>query len=163
MAWKDHMAALVRKWPFSWLLVQAVRFFVPRQRVGVALVALNDRNEVFMLKHVYHPDVPWGLPGGWLGRDEAPDAALVREIREETGLTVNIGEPLLVRHVEDPAHIILAYAGRVPEGHGLALSAEILEARWFPLDRLPKPLHPFTLEAIAAMRAHPVKAATTAE
>ncbi len=163
MAWKAHMAALVRRWPFSWLLVQAVRFFVPRQRVGVALVALNDRNEVFMLKHVYHPDVPWGLPGGWLGRDEAPATALAREIREETGLTADIGEPLLVRHVEDPAHIILAYTGHVPQGNGLVLSAEILDAGWFPLDSLPQPLHPFTLEAIAAAQSQPVEAGAMAK
>lgn len=116
-----------------------------------------------MLKHVYHPDVPWGLPGGWLGRDEAPEAALAREIREETGLSADIGEPLLVRHVEEPAHIILAYAGHVPERNGLVLSAEILEAGWFPLDSLPRPLHPFTLEAIAATQTQPVAVDAVAE
>lgn len=144
------MAAWVRRWPFSWLLVQGVRLFVPRQRVGVALVALNDRGEVFMLKHVYHPDVPWGLPGGWLGRNEAPVAALAREVREETGLTAEIGEPILVRHETAPPHLILAYAGSISPDETPVLSAEILEWAWFSPDDLPRPLHPFTLEAIAA-------------
>ena len=33
----------------------------------------------------------WELPGGHARRDEAPEAALVREIREETGVDVEVG------------------------------------------------------------------------
>ena len=36
----------------------------------------------------------WSLPGGRIEADESPEAAVVREVREETGLTVRAGAPV---------------------------------------------------------------------
>mgnify|MGYP002761575552 FL=1 len=38
--------------------------------------------------------VTWELPGGRMGASEAPIVALKREITEETGLSVTVGEPI---------------------------------------------------------------------
>ena len=84
-AWKESVARLVRRQPFRRMLARGVRIVVPRQRVGVSLVAFNTDEEVFLLRHVFHTAIPWGLPAGWLARDEAPARGVARELREETG------------------------------------------------------------------------------
>lgn len=147
--WKEGIARLVRHSPFDRLMAWGVRLTVPRQRVGVALVTFNANEEVLLLRHVFHTANPWGLPGGWLARNEAPGDGLTRELREELGLGVVLDGPIHVSHEKAPAHIILAYLGRLQPGP-MRLNAEIIEARWFGLDRLPRPLWPFTERAIAA-------------
>jgi ADP-ribose pyrophosphatase YjhB (NUDIX family) len=151
-SWKEGVASLVRRQPFSGMMAWGVRAAVPRQRVGVALVAFNDNEDVFLLKHVFHTANPWGLPGGWLARDEAPARGVARELREETGLSAVIGPAVCVAHKPAPvAHIALAYLGWIAPGP-LTLNAEVLEGRWFAADALPRPLASFTLQAIDAAR-----------
>lgn len=145
------MARLIRRQPFSGMMAWGVRAAVPRQRVGVALVAFNTDEEVFLLRHVFHTAIPWGLPGGWLARDEAPAHGVARELREETGLSAVIGPAVCVAHEPSPPHIALAYLGWIAPGP-MALNAEVLEGRWFAADELPQPLAPFAQRAIAAAR-----------
>lgn len=151
LSWKQRAADLTELGPVKWVLSRGIQALVPRQRIGVALVAFNSRDQLFMLKHVFHPGAPWGLPGGWLGRNEDPAKGVVRELKEETGLTVTIGPPAYVAYGSVPNHIGIAYSGHIHDGL-LKLNSEILEARWFDLDDLPGPLHPFTIKAIDAAR-----------
>ena len=51
---KESLARLMRRRPFRQLMAWGVRMAVPRQRVGVALVAFNHNEEVFLLRHVFH-------------------------------------------------------------------------------------------------------------
>lgn len=148
-AWKEGIAHLVRRPPFDRLMAWGVRMAVPRQRVGVALVTFNADEEVLLLRHVFHTANPWGLPGGWLARDEAPADGLIRELREELGVGVALDAPILVAHDQSPPHIILAYLGWLRSGP-LRLNAEIIEARWFGPDRLPRLPRPFAEQAITA-------------
>lgn len=152
--WKMKAAKWIRNPLIGWLMGLAVRLAVPRQRVGVALIALNEANEVFMLRHVFHPHFEWGLPGGWLKKNEAPEAGVLRELREETGLTAVLGRAVSISHSLHPPHIGIAYVGQLNTGK-VQLSHEIIEARWFDLDNLPVPLSPHTQQAIhAAVQEH---------
>lgn len=45
----------------------------------------------------------WTFPGGFLEEDEAPDEGLIREVREETGLRVEVNGLIAVRHAQTDA------------------------------------------------------------
>lgn len=52
---------------------------------GVAAIARNRRREILLVRHSYQPG--WMLPGGGVGRAEPPTDAIMRELREEVGMT----------------------------------------------------------------------------
>lgn len=166
-AWKEGIARLVKRRPLAGVMALGVRLVIPRQRVGVALVTFNADEEVLLLRHTFHTVYSWGLPGGWLGRNEPPADGLRRELREETGLVASVGPPVHVAHGNMPGHIVMAYLGWVNSGP-IRLNSEIIEARWFGVSQLPRPLWPFTEEAIATglalsrMLAHPANTPMTA-
>jgi 8-oxo-dGTP pyrophosphatase MutT (NUDIX family) len=68
----------------------------------------------------------WGLPGGGVEADEAPDRAVVREVWEESGQLIEVGELALVQtghwigraptgRLEDFHAIRLVYRGSCPD------------------------------------------------
>jgi 8-oxo-dGTP diphosphatase len=144
------MARLIRIPVLHHLLAWGVRLTVPRRRVGVALVALNDNGQILLLRHVFHPAAPWGLPGGWLNRRETPAAAALRELYEETGLTARLGPVVHVDGETKPDHVGIAYMGYINQPATMKLSSEIIEAAWFDHTQLPTSLYPFVQQAIQA-------------
>lgn len=143
------MAHVVRWPPVHQLMVWGIRVVVPRHRVGVGVVAMDEADHVLMLKHVFHPQTPWGLPGGWMGRDETPQTCALRELQEETGLQATLGPVVHVGYDVRMLGLNVAFLAHTTPGP-VTLSPEILSARWFAVDSLPSPLLPFTREAIMA-------------
>ncbi|MCA9977389.1 MAG: hypothetical protein KC413_16635, partial [Anaerolineales bacterium] len=52
--WKQQMARLVRLPFMNWLMYLGIYLVVPRHRVGVTAVALDDQQRVLLLRHVFH-------------------------------------------------------------------------------------------------------------
>ena len=146
-SWKHYVAGWVKRPFLRHIMTLGIRLIVPRQRTGVALVVFNRDNRLLLLKHVFHPATPWGLPGGWLHRHESPADCAQRELWEETGLTAVIGPPIQTAYQPVPGQIAIAYLGWA-DGEPKALSGEILEAKWVTMDNLPDNLYHFTREAI---------------
>ncbi len=145
--WKRRMARWMQIPGLQKVMVWVVHLTTPRHLIGVNLVVLNEQGDILMLKHVFHPYAPWGLPGGWLGRDEDPRDCALRELREETGLTAVLDQVLVLQRetgVSQIGVIYRAFAQTAP----LQLSSEILEAGWFAPDALPQPLTVSTRQAI---------------
>ena len=106
--------------------------------VGCRVLALDGAGRVLLIRHSYGSG-RWMPPGGGVRRNEHAIAAAGRELREETTCVLNqarevatIVEDLL--GAENQVHII---AGRTT-GEARADGREVIEARFFPLERLPQ-------------------------
>ena len=72
------------------------------------------------------------IPSGYVDRGETLEAALAREIEEETGLTVRVGRLLLTRHKvvrETESDVYFAFALEHLAGEPVARPPEIAEVR----------------------------------
>lgn len=131
-----RIAGLLRRAP--WIIGLLYPFYQltrPRVTMGVVGVLLDDLGRVLLAEHVYHPRMPWGLPGGAINRGEDPADALQREMREELGIEVTVGIPLLVERTY-LGHVDLAFMchGQVQP---LVSSPEILDFNWYRRSDVP--------------------------
>ena len=55
-------------------------------------IVLNAQNQILLVKHTYQPH--WYIPGGGVKKRESAKSAVLRELKEEVGISV-IGEPEL--------------------------------------------------------------------
>ena len=152
---KETIARWVRFAPIKMLMRLAIHVVVARHRLGVAVVGLDERRRILMLKHVFHPISPWGLPGGWLGRHEDPATCALRELKEETGLSAVLGPIVHISSEKKPAHLVITFLAQIQPGP-MRLSSEIIEAGWFSYENRPSPLLKNVEEAlrIAMVKAH---------
>jgi len=103
--------------------------------VGVTGLGVDAQGRVLLARHRFGAP-QWRFLGGFLGRRERVEDALAREIREETGLSIEVGPVLEVVTGFRWARVELVFAFRVIGG-AEALTAEVAELGWFPPDALP--------------------------
>jgi 8-oxo-dGTP diphosphatase len=118
----------------------------PRPAVTVDAIVFRtsgSETEVLLIKRGNSPfEGMWAAPGGFIDMDETPEAAVGRELAEETGIT---GIKLLQYHTygavdRDPRHrtISIAYAGMLLDPDQIAAGGDdAAEAAWFPVSKLP--------------------------
>jgi 8-oxo-dGTP diphosphatase len=115
--------------------VNETRQYPARPIVGVGAVIV-DAGKVVLVKRRYEPLAGrWSLPGGTLEVGETLKAAVIREMREETGLDVEVGPLLEVfdRIITDEAqrvryHFVLVDYLCWPVGGRLEASSDVEEA-----------------------------------
>ncbi len=142
-----------------------------RQRVAAYAVILSgERILLSRLSPSVTSEELWTLPGGGLDHGEDPRDAVVREVREETGLDATVGETARVYSAHLPGvwrdgHRVDAHALRIvydgwvpldsPEPRVLEVDGSTVEAAWQPLDAVldgSVPVVPMVLEALADHR-----------
>jgi len=121
----------------------ACGFVYYRNPVPAAGVILTGRGGVLLVKRRFEPRAgAWCLPAGFMEYGETPEHCARRELREETGLVGRLkGLFGVYAGFDDPrvrAVLVLYVAER--RGGRLKPGDDAIDARFFPLDRLPRPL-----------------------
>lgn len=127
-------------------------------KAGVAVIILNEDNQVLLQKRA---DVGlWGIPSGHVEIGETVSEAVIREVKEETNLDVQIKK--LIGVYSDPDSQVFLYPNgkavhfittcflaEIIGGELKCNSDESLEIKFFDIDNLPENLlkmHPQWLE-----------------
>jgi 8-oxo-dGTP diphosphatase len=89
---------------------------LPKKRISVGIVILNQANEVLMVKPTYKDH--WTLPGGVVDQNESPREACIRETLEETGLKIKPKLILATLYTKDPKYSdesihLMFFAGKI--------------------------------------------------
>lgn len=126
---KRHMKELKKRKP-PLLVVNAV---------------ISREDEVLLIKRGKFPDKgKWVVPGGHVKYYETPEEALKREVKEETGLEIEVIGIILTETDKkglDPRGYHLATTFLVkPIGGRLTKSDEAYDIKWFKLGKLPSNL-----------------------
>ncbi|MHB9998800.1 HAD-IIA family hydrolase [Bacillus spizizenii] len=133
-------------------------------KAGVAGIIIKESSSVLLMKRA--DNGLWGIPSGHVEPGESVEQAIIREIKEETGLTVKVSKMIGV--YSDPSSQTFIYPdGRVSHfitncfqceviGGTLKKSTEeALEVRYFNIHELPDnllPMHPRWLEDALAQK-----------
>lgn len=112
---------------------------------SVAAIIRNDEDHILFCRK--HRETLWGLPAGAIELGETPTQAVIREVREETGLTVDPERILGVyggegkRYTYSNGHqveyLTVVFECRVRSGTLDKDNEEMGELRYFAEDRIP--------------------------
>lgn len=121
--------------------------------LGVGVAAFDNEGRVLMFQHRYQPRDSWQLPGGHAHARERPEAALLRELAEEGGAGVELGELVYVDvSTRWPARTSLFYAARL-KSLPQHVTPEVTGWKLWPSAALPAGVDEKNRRAIDAARA----------
>jgi len=124
-------------------------------RLGVGAVIRNDQNEILLVLRNRNPEKgTWSIPGGKVDPYENLEDCVIREIKEEVNLDVEVKGLLCMAQTirpENEEHWVSAiYEVAVKSGEALNMESDgaIADLKWFRTDQLPANLACFTVPAI---------------
>ena len=121
---------------------------------GLGCGALIERNgKILLIKRLKAPEAGhWSFVGGKVDFGETSRAALIREVWEEVGVTVQLGDLVLLvetPHIEGQHWVSPVYHATIIAGEPQNLEPEKIGAvGWFALDALPTPLAQAVLQVL---------------
>ena len=118
------------------------------KRVDVAYVLLLDEDEknILLVKNKGEGTSYYTLPGGAVEKGETLEKAAVREVKEETGLEVQIDGVFTISEAffEERGHhaIFFTFIGKIIGGEiTISLPEEIEEVTWMAVEEAEKYVH----------------------
>ena len=101
-----------------------------------AFAMIFDEAGRILLCHRTDIDI-WNLPGGRMEYGEAPWETVVREVKEEVGLTVGVEKLIGVYSKKNENDIVYQFLCRVISGTALSADHESDQVGYFHLDEFP--------------------------
>ncbi len=128
-------------------------------RLGVGAVILNNRDEILLVLRNRNPEKgTWSIPGGKVDPYEEMETSVIREVKEEVNLDVEIKELLCTAETIRPENeehwVSVIYEVMIMSGEACNREegGAIGDMRWFPLNELPPNLACFTVPAIEQLK-----------
>lgn len=108
------------------------------EQAGLVTGAVVKREDLYLLVQQGQGDSAgmWNIPAGYVDKNESLEQATMREVKEETGFDIEIGEQLGVWHTSATESIKHAYVGIIKGGEILAQPGEIREVAWVTYEQI---------------------------
>ena len=122
------------------------RTYPDRPFVGVGAVIVDGAARVLLVRRRFEPLAgEWSLPGGAVDVGETLEACVIREMREETGLDVEVGAVIevfdrIMHDVEGRVqyhYVLVDYVCR-PAGGTLMAASDVADVAWAEAAALPE-------------------------
>lgn len=109
----------------------------------VSKVLVENGDKILLIKRATGIDKDkWDAPGGILEKGETPEQCAIREVKEETGLDIEITSFLgyeyheKTRYKNQLQHGTFLYYKGIPSGGKINISNEVSEYKWISLKDL---------------------------
>jgi 8-oxo-dGTP diphosphatase len=105
----------------------------PEPQTVVAAIVTSDRGVLVTRRVDQNP--PWGFTAGWGEPGESPEDTMIREVKEEADLRIQVGEYLGERDHPATGRHMIYYGARPTHGTEIHLGdkGELTEVRWASL------------------------------
>lgn len=112
---------------------------IPKHRISTCVV-ITDKNDNILLVHLNYDRKKWSLPSGVLDYEEGMNEGAIREVKEETGLDIDLGDVIGIYHAVDKRQVVIAFRGIVVGGNLNKRTGETTDAIYWNIDQLPENL-----------------------
>ncbi len=123
-------------------------------KVAVVVLATDEQDRLLYIRRNHEPAMyQWAWPSGFVDAGERVEDAAVREVREETGVEVEIGRLLGVWSETGDQTVVIAFRAAAAGGV-LRPGPEALAAAWIPIGRsasMPGPVFPHDESILASI------------
>ena len=124
-------------------------FFTRPIKVGVSVILVTPDKMVLLVRHSYRGELH--TPGGNLDKNEIFEDAAKRELKEELNVQVDNLKLFTIKQCfkKFKSQIILIFISELTKEPEINIDeVEIIEAKWYPIDDLPKDTSEATKETV---------------
>ena len=116
----------------------------PKFNVAVSMIVINEQTDEILLIQQYGK-LTYILVAGYVNRGEAEEDAVVREVREETGLHVSHMKFNRTSFFEPSNTLMCNFTAYVDNAEELHINQEVDRCKWFPPEEARTNIRPNSL------------------
>src|SRR5262249_53858810 len=107
----------------------------PRTDPVVIMLVEHDRRLLLGRRPVW-PESRYSILAGFVSRGETLEEAVIREVREESGIEAYDARYVASQPWPFPSSLMLGFSARADGGEPTARDGELEDVRWFTLDQI---------------------------